>query len=186
VVDDPKSTRDFPILEATQGALVVDGVYDFVRCCFPTLVTYTVRPRNQWTVVGGNSGFLHRVVPDPSTGRCIDSCDPNMLLLEGRAFDHDVAEPIPDFDGEGVFRNPVMQFVLWRGAVDTERDMAFSFNESSGFAPLLVNLAAATSFIQPQSMDLVPRTGELAIADGSAQGLVLIELGSVSVSRSFF
>ena len=186
VVDDPKSTRDFPIVEATQGALVVDGVYDFVRCCYPTLVSYTVRPRNQWAVTGSNSGFLHRVVPDPATGRCIESCDPNKVLLNGRAFDRALAEPIPDFNSEGAFRNPVLQFVIWQGQVPTERDMSFSFSQTGGFAPLLVNIAASTSFIQPQSMDIVPRTGELAIADGSAQGLVLIDLGSVSVSRSFF
>jgi hypothetical protein len=173
-------------VKATQGALVVDGVYDFVRCCYPTLVSYTVRPRDQWTVIGSNSGFLHRMVADPETGRCIETCDPNKLLLEGRAFDRALTEPIPEFDGEGAFRNAVMQFVIWRGGVPTERNMSFSFTETGGFSPFMVNLAAVTSYIQPQSMDLVPRTSELAIVDGSAQGLVLIDIGAASISRSFF
>jgi hypothetical protein len=63
--------------------------------------------------------------------------------------------------------------------------MAFAFRQKDGFSPLLINLAAATSYVQPQSLDLAP-TGELVVADGSAQGLVLISLGSLSVSRSFF
>jgi len=185
VVRDPKSTRDLPIVEAYQGTLVVDGVYDFVRCCFPSLVTYTVRARNQWVVTGSSAGFLHRVAPDRSTGRCVDSCDPNRALLNGRALERDRGEPIPELDGPGVFRNPAMQFVVWRGTAPSERKMAFTFRQKDGFSPLLVNLAAATSYIQPQSLELAP-TGELAIADGSAQGLVFIDLGSVGVSRSFF
>jgi hypothetical protein len=184
-VRDPKSTRDLPIVEAYQGTLVVDGVYDFVRCCFPSLVTYTVRARSQWVVTGSSAGFLHRVVPDRSTGRCVDSCDPNRALLNGRALERDRGEPIPELDGPGVFRNPAMQFVVWRGTAPSERKMAFTFRQKDGFSPLLINLAAATSYIQPQSLELAP-TGELAIADGSAQGLVFIDLGSVGVSRSFF
>jgi hypothetical protein len=78
-----------------------------------------------------------------------------------------------------------MQFVVWRGTAPSERKMAFTFRQKDGFSPLLINLAAATSYIQPQSLELAP-TGELAIADGSAQGLVFIDLGSVGVSRSFF
>jgi len=78
VVRDPKTTRDLPIVEAYQGRLMVEagGLYDFMRCCFPSLVSYTVRAKNQWIVLDEASGFLHRVVPDPGTGRCIDSCDP--------------------------------------------------------------------------------------------------------------
>ena len=50
VVSDPKGPRDLPIVKAYQGSLVVDGVFDFVRCCFPTVVSYAVRPRNQWII----------------------------------------------------------------------------------------------------------------------------------------
>jgi hypothetical protein len=185
LVRDPKATRDLPIVEARQGSLIVDGVYDFVRCCFPSLVTYTVRPRKQWVVTGTAAGFLHRVVPDPSTGRCVDSCDPNRSLLNARVLERGLAEPIPELDDPRVFRNPAMQFVVWRGQSESERGMAFAFRQKDGFSPLLINLAAATSYVQPQSLDLAP-TGELVVADGSAQGLVLISLGSLSVSRSFF
>ena len=185
LVGDPRPPRDLPIIEAYQGTLIVDRVFDFVRCCFPAMVNYTVRPQNQWLVTGGSSGFLHKVIPDADTHRCVDSCDPAKALLNGRALEHAQSEPIPKFDGPGVFRNPALQFVLWRGLVESERDMTFKFREKDGFVPLLINLAASTSFIQPQSLDLAP-TGELVLADGSAQGLVFVSLGSLGVSRSFF
>lgn len=185
LVRDPKSPRDLPIMEAYQGTLVVDRVFDFVRCCFPTLVSYQVRPGNQWVVRGGSSGFLHHVEPDPDTGRCVDSCDPNRALLDGRAYERDTSEPIPRFDGPDVFRNPSIQFVVWRGQAESERDMTFSFREKDGFIPLLINLAAATTYIQPQSLDIAP-TGELVLADGSAQGLIFVDLGSLGISRNFF
>lgn len=185
LVRDLKRTRDFPIREAFQGTLMVEGVSDIVRCCFPSMMSYAVRPANQWVVAGTSSGFLHRVEPDPSTGRCVDSCDPNKALLNGRALERPLDQPIPQYDGPGTFRSPVLQFVVWSGLAPSERDMTFAFREKDGFIPLLINLAATTAFIQPQSLDVAP-TGELVIADGSAQGLIFISLGSLGVSRSYF
>jgi len=187
VVLDPKSTRDLPIVEARQGSLRVDagGMFGFMRCCFPSLVSYTVRGKNQWIVTGSAAGFLHRVVPDPATGRCIDSCDPHKTLLRGRAFERDQSATVPAFDGAGVFRNPAVQFVVWRGAAESERGMTFSFRQSEGFTPLMINLASATRYVQPRSLVVAP-TGELALPDGSWQGLILVNLGSLAVSRSFY
>jgi hypothetical protein len=128
---------------------------------------------------------LHRGLADPNTGRCIDTCDPNKALLHGRAFDVPRDAEIPAFDGPGTFINPLMQFVVWRGKKPTVRDTTFTFHVDNGFRPLLVNLAA-TTFIQPQNMRVVPQTGELALADGSAQGLLLVDLGRLGVSRSYF
>ena len=182
---DPKSPRFLPIREASQGTLVVEDVYDFVRCCFPMLVSYQVRVGNQWVVRGGSSGFLHHVKPDPDTGRCVDSCDPNLARLNGRAYERDLSETIPEFGGPGVFQNPALQFVVWKGQEDSERDMTFTFREKDGFASLLISLAATTTYIQPQSLDMAP-TGELVLADGSAQGLLFVDLGSLGVSRSFY
>ncbi len=184
VVRDPKRTRDLPIVEAYQGSLVVEGVYDRVRCCFPSLVSYEVRPRNQWVVTGSSFGFLHHVEPDPATGRCVDSCDPTKALLRGRAHERAREVSIPAFGDPEVFRNPLLQFVLWSGRSDSERGMAFEFQAKDGFSPLLINLAAST-YINPQSLDLAP-TGELVIADGAQQGLVFVSLGSLGVSGSIF
>jgi len=187
VVRDPKSTRDLAIVEAYQGKLVVDagGLFDYMRCCFPSMASYTVRAKNHWVVKGAYSGFMHRVVPDFSTGRCVDTCDPNKRLFNARAFERVVGDSVPEFDGPGVFRNPALQFVVWRGESESQRDMAFMFRQNEGFTPLMVNLAASTRYVQPQSMGLAP-TGELAIADGAAQGLIFVDLGSLGVSRSYY
>ena len=187
VVLDPKTTRDFSIAEAYQGSLIVEAgdLYEFMRCCFPSLVSYTVRPRNQWVVTGSSSGFLHRVTPDIQTGRCVDSCDPNKMLLNGRVIERETDKEVPKFDGHGTFRNPHMQFVVWQGGQSSVRDMYFSFRQDHGFKPLMISLGGSTRYVQPLSIVLAP-TGELALADGSAQGLVLVDLRTFGVSRSFY
>ncbi len=183
----PKPARDFPIVAGYQDRLVVSGVTDFVRCCFPFLPTYTVRGSSQWVVTGSGSGFLHAVVPDPSTGRCIDTCDPSRSLYGGRAYELDPkTDPIPTFDAPSAFRNPLMQFVIWKGTEPSQRDMNFAFTTLNGFYPVLVNLASTSSYIQPASMRYVPQIGQLAVADGAAQGLILVNVGSMTVSATYF
>ena len=43
-----------------------------------------MRPAQQWVVVGSSTGFLHRVIEDPVTGKCRSSCDPRLALKNGR------------------------------------------------------------------------------------------------------
>ena len=88
--DAPLLQRDFIIREAYEdrllvddaqlkdkdGNVVVDSLLGLSKCCFPSLVSYLVRPGNQWVVVGQNTGFLHHVVATPGTGECRNSCDP--------------------------------------------------------------------------------------------------------------
>ena len=185
VVSDPKAPRDLPIVKAYQGSLVVDGVFDFVRCCFPTVVSYAVRPRNQWIVVGSVSGFLHHVVADPQTGQCIDSCDPNRMLLNGRAFERPQGTGIPAMDDPSVFRNPMMQFVVWSGQQPSMRSMAFEFTQRDGFVPMMVSIGGSSTFVQPRSIAVAP-TGELVVVDASAQGLVFVDMGALQITRWFY
>lgn len=187
LVETPSTARDFPIVASYQNRLVVEGVTDFVRCCFPFLPTYTVRAKGQWIVAGTASGFLHAVVPDPASGQCIDTCDPRRKLYSGRAFElSPKTDPVPVFDDPKVYRNPLMQLVIWSGSEPSERNMTFSFTTANGFYPLLVNLASTTSYVQPQSMQYVPQIGQLAIADGAAQGLILVDIASLGVSQTYY
>ena len=55
-----------------------------------------------------------------------------------------------------------------------------------GFITLGANLAAQTAAVSPQSLVFVPQIGQLAVVDGAAEGLVLVSLDSVAVSRLFF
>ncbi|PIE05523.1 MAG: hypothetical protein CSA75_04300 [Sorangium cellulosum] len=185
LVRNPKATRDFPIVKATQGTLLVAGVDEFARCCFPSMKSFTVRPQQQWVVTGSNQGFLHHVEPDPITGQCVESCDPNKALLNARVLERTEIESVPTWDSPGVFRNPSLQFVVWSGQAQSERDMSFAFYENDGFVPVFINLASSTAYVQPQSLTVAP-TGELVLADGSSQGLIFVDIGDLRISRSFY
>ncbi len=185
--DTPTTARDLPIVEAYQDHLVVENVSDFTRCCFPFLPTYGVRASNQWLVTGSSTGFLHKVVTDPNTARCIDTCDPTRDYYDARAYELDPkTDAIPTFDDPKVFRNPLLQFVVWKGGAPSERDMTFSFSTLNGFVPLMISLASSTAYVQPQSMQLVPQTGQLAVADGATQGLLLVDLSTLAVVATYF
>ncbi|MCK6533417.1 MAG: hypothetical protein L6Q84_10640 [Polyangiaceae bacterium] len=87
---------------------------------------------------------------------------------------------------ECIFQNLTHRFAVYRGNEPSERGMAFSWGVSGGFVPLAANLAAQSRAVSPQSMVFVPQIGQLAVADGASQGLVLVSMDSVAVSRLFF
>lgn len=200
--DAPTSARDLVIGEAYQGHLVLEPytVKDAtdpsrplpLRCCFPYPVRYAVRANQQWLVVGSAVGYEHHIVARED-GRCVESCDPYLSRLDGRAYaitgDGCSADSNAcDFgeDSPYLFKNPQMQFSIWEGNKPAVRDMAFAFHESAGFVPLATSIASGTLLVSPQSMVLVPSLGALAVADGASQGLVLVDLGIVGVSQTFF
>lgn len=91
--------------------------------------------------------------------------------------------------GEGaacIFENLTHRFAVYRGNTPSERGMAFTWQVAGGFAPLTANLVAQSAAVLPQTMSFVPQIGQLAVVDGAAQGLVLVSLDSVGVSRLFF
>lgn len=202
--DVPKPARDLPILRAWQDRVEVSDSLGLARCCFPQMVTYTVRPRNQWVVLGTVSGFLHKVDVDPVTGRCIDSCDPTLKYRNARAFEGPYIDPastdaeqnIPVIDSTQVFRNPMMQF--WIAPAEPRkdesdevrrlrmRDTTFAFTANAGFYPLLINLASSTTYVQPQSVTWLPQIGQLAVADGSVQGLMMVDIATLTLSKSYY
>ena len=72
--------------------------FDDVLTCFPGLLTYEVRSRAAYTVLGSSSGFMHRVAAD-ALGRCaadpsvvVDPTEPRTFLpgraVAGRTFDN--------------------------------------------------------------------------------------------------
>ncbi len=192
--DVPRSSRDLPILRAWQDRVEVADSLVMAKCCFPQSTSFTIRPQRQWVVWGGVSGFLHRVDVDPVTGRCVDSCDPSLRYRNARAYEGPRVEAtaenpallIPAVDGADVFRNPMMQFWIHPGTAPSERDMTFSFAAIGGFYPVVVNLAGSTSYVQPQSATWVSQIGQLAIPDGSVQGLMMVDLDSLTLINSYY
>lgn len=172
-------------------------------CCFPSLVTFNVRVGDQWAVVGNQSGFLHHVIADPATGACRDSCDPTQERNNGRAprVPYPSAEPgttranqpTVNDQAPGAFINPMFRFAVLDPPAQGGNprkpvlDQQFRFATLGAFRPLLVSLSAdGSSLIQPVGMAFVPATGQLAVTDGSINGLLLVDLSSSAVARTFF
>lgn len=197
--DVPKPQRELRIVEAYQDHVtladsdakdVSDGL---VKCCFPSAVGFAVRAGHQWVAVGEGTGFHHHVAADPASGACRPSCDPVLARLNGRIRTSKGAGPVTDGDPLA-FQNPMFRFAITECTsddvcdplpADKLRGMQFRFVTVGSFQPLLVNLAVDTSDVQPQAMTLVPPTGELAITDGSLEGVLMVSPGSLAVGRQY-
>jgi hypothetical protein len=111
---DTTPSRDFPILSATDNAIVVgrfgfpDGQPELTTnrtiagqsptnvtslkaamCCFHSQVNFKVRAGGEWLTAGSTLGLLHHDgVVIPATGACGVRCDdPTRSLLNARAFE---------------------------------------------------------------------------------------------------
>jgi len=189
-----RPTRDLVILESFGDHLDlanlaapgpdVAAAADF-ECCFPTLVSYAVRPGGQWVAVGSIAGFLHHVVEDPADGSCRDSCDPRLARLDGRV--RTAPDGPVNADDPLAFINPFFRLAITAPVEsDPTRDSAFRFATQGQFNPLFASLTDETSDVLPQTISYLPSTGELAIADGSLEGLMLVSTRTMQLNRQFF
>jgi hypothetical protein len=183
---------------------------ELLRCCFPTHNTYRVRGGHQWMLRG--SGFRHDVIAVRAEGnRCRRDCNPRLRHRKGRAYevscateggcvtvgldprsevcklDPDAIPVRPDNEGsECIFENLTARFVVYRGLEESERDMTFSWITVGGFRPLVANLTAETASVLPESMVFLDQIDRLVVSDGISQGLMLVSLDSIAISRLFF
>jgi hypothetical protein len=177
------------------------------RCCFHNQATFKVRTGGQWVSVGSVVGLLHHVKADAS-GACVLSCDARDALMNARAFDvpwatdnNCTAAAAPSFDRDSplAMRNPMFSFAVWAGCHTgsqqgygdhtlTARDLTWKFSMRGSFSPLTVPLTTTNtgSAVSPQSMRYISSLGQLAVVDGEAQGLVLIDLNLVAVVHNYF
>ncbi len=140
----PERTTNRSIFAGTNG----DGLdpnnkeyFKLAQCCFHNQAAFKIRTGGEWSVVGQNGlGLLHHVRTDATSGRCVLSCDPNDVLLNGRAFDlpytcssppsssppsssppsssppsSSPSTPLIDRGQPLAFRNPMFSFVMWQG-----------------------------------------------------------------------
>jgi hypothetical protein len=75
------------VLEADASSQRRQQMAEFYACCFPRPATFVVRASKQWVVRGSASGVPHHVTADPTTGRCIDDCNPLTQRLRARVFE---------------------------------------------------------------------------------------------------
>jgi hypothetical protein len=178
------------------------------RCCFHHQASFKVRAGGEWVTVGSAVQLLHRIQADSSPQHaCVLSCEPRNALMNARAFDIPWWQPgscmpqpqLPTFDRDSplAMRNPMFSFFLWSGCGSTTgpgdhtlatRDLAWRFSMRGGFSPLSLQLTTQTTgnAVSPQSMRFINSLGQLAVVDGEAQGLVLIDLNVVAAVRNFF
>jgi hypothetical protein len=223
----PSLYRDFPILEAYDDHFVVGrfGYHDpsnpqiasrvvvgadpsnaatlkLMKCCFRNAAAFQVRAGGEWVTVGSASGFMNHIVTDPSTHRCIESCDPHQVLLNGRAAD------VPrDANGAAVagisrnsplaMRNPMFSFSMSSGAAPVmtdgilfhttnQRDQQWTFSTGGSYAPQSTALYQSNTSASPQSMRFIESLGQVAIVDGASQGLMLVSLQTLTFAEGPF
>jgi hypothetical protein len=202
-----------PVVEQTTNRTIVGAdptnaaSLKTVRCCFHHQAAFRVRTGGEWVTLGLNSlGLLHHVQADPTTGRCVLSCDPRETLLNARTFDVPWAPPnqacpavapaqvAVDRSSPLAMRNPMVSFVVWSGCgpyagfgdhTISARDFAWRFSMRGGFSPMTISLTGGTvRSVSPQSMRFIDALGQLAVVDGELQGLVLIDLNTLGFAHS--
>lgn len=108
------ATRDLRIVEAAEDALRVESrileptstserrqrLSEFVSCCFPRSSRFTVRAGNQWVVQGSASGAPHHITADPTSGRCVQDCNPLRQKLQSRVFEISCSSGCADAPGD--------------------------------------------------------------------------------------
>jgi hypothetical protein len=185
---------------------------ELLDCCFGgELISYRVRGGTQWVMTSSGAGFQHHVVARGGDLRCVNDCNPRRQLFNSRAFEIAPAAAMdPEDDSEieacgpgeclacvtdedgpvdptspCVFDGVTTRFAIYRGRARSERDMSFTWQMGGGFTPLAASLARTSSAVSPLSMTFVPQIQELAVTDGSAQGLLFVSLDGVTVHTSF-
>lgn len=191
-------------------------ISELLFCCMGggSAISYEVRAGHQWVLTGSGSGFRHNMTAAGPDFRCVDDCNPRRAGLGSRVFEvsssscvsiggttgacavglaveQDLACVLASgttlaADHPCVYQSLTHRFAVYRGNEPSERDMSFVWAVTGGFVPLTANLAAQSRAVSPQSMVFVPQIGQFAVADGASEGLVLVSLDSVSVSRLFF
>lgn len=181
----PSPKRDLRIVEATQDSLRLEPRSSLaglpsLTCCFPGVVSFRVRGGNQWMVTGSQVGFLHNVTVG-ERGVCRKSCDPVKSLLTGRAREVPRETVVEDTE-ELAFKNPFFRFAINSGEQPSQRDMQFRFTTINAFKPLQIDLGGGQADLLPTSIRFSEASGELVVSDGGIEGIVKVDLNSLTLT----
>jgi hypothetical protein len=84
---------------------------------------------------------------------------------------------------ECIFNGLNDRFALYRGRTPSVRDEMFAWQTTGGFAPAIMSLASVSSQVSPQSIQFLQQAEQLAVVDGSSQGLSLFSLDTFSIVK---
>ncbi|WP_394822928.1 hypothetical protein [Pendulispora albinea] len=173
-----------------------------LKCCFHNQAHFKIRTGGQWVTQSTFALYSHHVVKDEATGACVQSCATRDRLMNSRApavrsFDcADSAgkcrEDSTKFVGRNsplAMRNAALSFMIFNGhlgAADVvpERDTIWQFQTRGGYGALTLNLAGSSVAMSPQSMKFVEPFQQMAVVDGSSQGLIMVDLNNYILARS--
>ncbi len=78
------------------------------------------------------------------------------------------------------------RFVVYRGLLPSERDMAFSYEVIGGFETFSISLRGDSNVILPVSLVEVPTFGAFGVVDSQNRGLMMIDVPNSQVAQSFY
>jgi hypothetical protein len=131
-------------------------------------------------VTGSSVGFLHNVTIG-ERGVCRKSCDPAKSLLNGRAREVPKDTVLQDTD-DRAFKNPFFRFAINSGEDPSQRDMQFRFTTINAFKPLQIDLGGGQADLLPTAIRFSEASGELIVSDGGIEGIVKVDLNSLTLT----
>jgi hypothetical protein len=182
------------------------------QCCFHKEAKFRVRTGNQWLAIGTVSGYLQHLRPVPDTKRCVMACDQRLSLFNGRAIDLIPTSTVAGAQGHAcpcnagltcannvcvdrnnpfAIRNPLLALQLVGSQpmagtfTNNQRDLTYKFPTRGRFQAQAINLAATSTAVSPQSMRYIDSLGQMGIVDGSSLGLVLLDLNTLIISKTY-
>jgi hypothetical protein len=82
-----------------------------------------------------------------------------------------------------ILENLTARFAVYRGLVDSQRDMRFRWETTGGFIPLTVSLRTRSASVLPQRIQYLPELQSLFITDAAALGLSLAPLDTLRIDE---
>jgi hypothetical protein len=184
----------FPIIRAFNNQLEIGPstnpnryTLDEVRFCFNQFTEYQIHTRDAYTVTGTTSGFIHRVVADPTTGECVfDDTRPVMGDDAGEVLDVDTFLTGRAFE-DAQFINPSVSFQI--GPFPPETSLTDStvallnFNILNQFGVEVLDTSTTRRSL-PASMLFSDEQDQLFFVDYEA-GVRRIVFSPLSIVQSF-
>jgi hypothetical protein len=75
------------------------------------------------------------------------------------------------------------RFAVYRGRAPSKPGSAFTWQTTGGFVPRVMSLASLSSVVSPQSILYLQQPEQMAVVDGSSQGLSLFSLDTFGIVK---
>jgi len=195
-----------PVNRPTNGRVIVPPDttpqvdFELAQCCFHSQAHFAIRTGAEWVALGSVTPYLHHVVAD-ANGACVQSCDPRVALLNARTPELNVGSIAstaltgatqPTRNSPFAVRNPAFSFFMPAPVVTgtaaqtlfsvSARDNTWQFATRGQYNIEGISLVGANTSVVPKSSMFVAPLGALAVVDGSAEGLFIIDLNTLSIA----